>query len=51
MAIGLAMGQTIVLQRKFDPVDWLRLLDTYTGDDHVLGAHADPDDLQRRPTT
>lgn len=29
MAIGLAMGQTIVLQRKFDPVDWLRLLSTY----------------------
>ena len=29
MAIGLAMGQTIVLQRKFDPVDWLRLVDTY----------------------
>lgn len=29
MAIGLAMGQTIVLQRKFDPVDWLRLLTTY----------------------
>jgi fatty-acyl-CoA synthase/long-chain acyl-CoA synthetase len=30
MGIGLAMGQTIVLQRKFDPVDWLRLVDTYT---------------------
>ena len=29
MAIGLAMGQTIVVQRKFDPVDWLRLLSTY----------------------
>jgi len=29
MGIGLAMGQTIVLQRKFDPVDWLRLVDTY----------------------
>lgn len=29
MSIALAMGQTIVLQRKFDPADWLRLLDTY----------------------
>ncbi|MAT06708.1 MAG: hypothetical protein CL424_16860 [Acidimicrobiaceae bacterium] len=29
MGIGLAMGQTIVVQRKFDPEDWLRLLDTY----------------------
>jgi fatty-acyl-CoA synthase/long-chain acyl-CoA synthetase len=29
MAIGLAMGQTIVLQHKFDAEDWLRLLDTY----------------------
>ncbi|WP_420452115.1 class I adenylate-forming enzyme family protein [Ilumatobacter sp.] len=26
MGIGLAMGQTIVVQRKFDPVDWLRLV-------------------------
>ncbi len=29
MASALAMGQTIVLQHKFDPQDWLRLLDTY----------------------
>jgi len=29
MAIGLAMGQTIVLQYKFDPEDWRRLLETY----------------------
>jgi fatty-acyl-CoA synthase/long-chain acyl-CoA synthetase len=29
MAIGLALGQTVVVQRKFDPVDWLRLVDTY----------------------
>ncbi|MFW2336329.1 class I adenylate-forming enzyme family protein [Ilumatobacter sp.] len=29
MAIGLAMGQTIVLQYRFDPEDWLRLLETY----------------------
>ncbi len=30
MAIALAMGQSIVLQHKFDPEDWLRLLDTYS---------------------
>jgi fatty-acyl-CoA synthase/long-chain acyl-CoA synthetase len=29
MGIALAMGQTIILQRKFDPEDWLRLVDTY----------------------
>jgi fatty-acyl-CoA synthase/long-chain acyl-CoA synthetase len=29
MGIALAMRQTIVLQRKFEPEDWLRLLDTY----------------------
>ena len=29
MAIGLALGNTIVLQRKFDAADWLRLVDTY----------------------
>lgn len=29
MGIALAMGQTIVVQYKFDPVEWLRLLETY----------------------
>ena len=29
MAIALIFGQTVVLQRKFDPEDWLRLVDTY----------------------
>jgi len=29
MAIGLAFGQTIIVQRKFDAEDWLRLVDTY----------------------
>jgi fatty-acyl-CoA synthase/long-chain acyl-CoA synthetase len=29
MGIALLLGQTVVLQRKFDPVDWLRLLETY----------------------
>jgi len=29
MAIGLALGNTIILQRKFDPEDWLRLTDKY----------------------
>ncbi|HEX9259078.1 MAG TPA: AMP-binding protein [Acidimicrobiales bacterium] len=29
MAIGQALGQTVVVQRKFDPEDWLRLVDKY----------------------
>jgi acyl-CoA synthetase (AMP-forming)/AMP-acid ligase II len=29
MAGALALGQTIVVQRKFDPVDWLRLVQHY----------------------
>ncbi|HET7015031.1 MAG TPA: AMP-binding protein [Streptosporangiaceae bacterium] len=29
MAIGLALGQTVVIQRKFDPEDWLRLVDKH----------------------
>jgi acyl-CoA synthetase (AMP-forming)/AMP-acid ligase II len=29
MASVIAMGHTVVLQRKFDPQDWLRLLETY----------------------
>ncbi len=29
MGIALALGQTVVLQRKFDAEDWLRLVDTY----------------------
>lgn len=29
MGIALVMGQTIVLQRKFEAEDWLRLIDRY----------------------
>jgi fatty-acyl-CoA synthase/long-chain acyl-CoA synthetase len=29
LGMALAMGQTMVMQRKFDPEDWLRLLETY----------------------
>jgi len=29
MAIGLALGQTVVIQRKFDPEDWLRLIEKH----------------------
>src|SRR5271165_7994 len=29
MGVSLLFGQTIVVQRKFDPEDWLRLVDTY----------------------
>jgi len=30
MGAGLILGQTIVIQRKFEPEDWLRLVDKYT---------------------
>ena len=46
MGVALALGQTVVLQRKFDPEDWLRLVDTYRVHVDVRGADADPDDLQ-----
>jgi non-ribosomal peptide synthetase component F len=29
MGVGLTLGQTIILQRKFEPEDWLRLVDKY----------------------
>ena len=29
MGIAQALGQTVVLQRRFDPEDWLRLVDKY----------------------
>jgi acyl-CoA synthetase (AMP-forming)/AMP-acid ligase II len=29
MGIAMALGQTAILQHKFDPEDWLRLLETY----------------------
>jgi len=29
MGVGVALGQTIILQRRFDPADWLRLVHTY----------------------
>ena len=29
MAVAQVLGSTVILQRKFDPVDWLRLVDTY----------------------
>ena len=29
MSAGLLLGQTIVVQRKFEPADWLRLVDKY----------------------
>jgi acyl-CoA synthetase (AMP-forming)/AMP-acid ligase II len=29
MAIAQALGQTVVLQRRFDPEDWLRLVETH----------------------
>src|SRR6478735_129302 len=29
MNIGFALGQTVVIQRKFEPLDWLRLVETH----------------------
>jgi acyl-CoA synthetase (AMP-forming)/AMP-acid ligase II len=29
MGVAVVLGQTVVVQRKFDPEDWLRLLETY----------------------
>jgi long-chain acyl-CoA synthetase len=29
MGVAIVLGQTVVVQRKFDPEDWLRLLETY----------------------
>jgi acyl-CoA synthetase (AMP-forming)/AMP-acid ligase II len=29
MSAGLTLGQTIIIQRKFEPEDWLRLVDKY----------------------
>jgi fatty-acyl-CoA synthase/long-chain acyl-CoA synthetase len=29
MGVALALGQTIVIQRKYEPEDWLRLVDSY----------------------
>src|SRR6516164_2810646 len=29
MGVGLTLGQTIIIQRRFDPEDWLRLVDKY----------------------
>ena len=29
MGVGLTLGQTVVIQRRFDPEDWLRLVDKY----------------------
>ncbi|MEZ5251134.1 MAG: long-chain fatty acid--CoA ligase [Ilumatobacteraceae bacterium] len=46
MGIAQTLGQTVVLQRKFNAEDWLRLVADLPGDVDVLGAHADPHDLQ-----
>jgi len=29
MSVGLLLGQTVIIQRKFEPEDWLRLVDKY----------------------
>jgi hypothetical protein len=46
MGIALALGQTVVVQRKFDPEDWLRLLETYRCTSTFAAPTPDPHDLQ-----
>ena len=46
MGVAQALGQTVVLQRKFDPVDWLRLVDKYKVTSTFSAPTPDPDDLQ-----
>lgn len=43
MATGMALGQTVVLQRKFDVEDWLRLFDKYK----VTSTFAAPTPIRR----
>jgi acyl-CoA synthetase (AMP-forming)/AMP-acid ligase II len=38
MGVAIALGQTIVLQRRFDPEDWLRLVETH----HVTSTFSAP---------
>jgi acyl-CoA synthetase (AMP-forming)/AMP-acid ligase II len=38
MGVAIALGQTIVLQRRFEPEDWLRLVETY----HVTSTFSAP---------
>ena len=45
-AMAHALGNTVVVQHKFDPEDWLRLVDDLPGDHHLHRADADPDGLQ-----
>ena len=50
MGIAQALGQTVVVQRKFDPEDWLRLVDKYSVTSTFSAPTPDPDGLQRCPT-
>ena len=46
MGIALALGQTVVLQRKFNPEDWLRLVEKYRVTSTFSAPDTDPHDLQ-----
>ena len=46
MGIGLLFGQTIVVQRKFDAEDWLRLVDKYKVTSTFSAPGADPDGVR-----
>ena len=41
-----ALGATVILQRRFDPEDWLRPRRPVPGEHYVLGADAHPADLR-----
>ena len=46
MAIAQALGQTVVLQRRFDPEDWLRLVEDHRVTSDVQRADPDPHGVQ-----
>ena len=46
MGVAMALGQTVVIQRRFDPEDWLRLLQTYRCTSTFSAPDADPDGVQ-----
>ena len=45
----MALGNTVIVQRKFDAEDWLRLVERMAGVDDVLGPDADPHGVRARP--
>ena len=46
LGAGPALGQTIIVQRKFDAEDWLRLVDKYQASSTFSAPAADADGLR-----